>query len=430
MTTERRPDDTEVSVVGIGADGWAGLAPAARAVLGRARVVLGARASWACSLRWAPTSSRGPRRCCRRCPALLEEHAGGGLVVLASGDPMFSGIGRAVPAARRRQGDRAAAPVARRWPAPGWAGRSRRCRWSAWSGARCPGAARRPRRAPAAGARLRRHHPGRGRRRADRVGVRRQPADGARQLGGPAERQVAGTADGGPPARRRPQRDRRRVRGRRHRQPLPLTPGSAGRRRTSTTASSPSARCGRSPWPGLAPAPGELLWDVGGGAGSIGIEWMRAHPQLPRRRGRGRPDPGGADRRATPRRLGVPGLQVVTGRAPEALAGLPTPDAVFVGGRADRAGPARGLLGGAASRRPAGGQRGDGGDRGRAGRSWHAAVGGELVRIAVSRARAGGRFTGWKPGMPVTHWNVSKSGSPRSTHDRALHRGRARAPPT
>ena len=28
----------------------------------------------------------------------------------------------------------------------------------------------------------------------------------------------------------------------------------------------------------LAPTPGELLWDVGAGSGSIGIEWMRAHP--------------------------------------------------------------------------------------------------------------------------------------------------------
>ncbi|MES2820365.1 MAG: precorrin-6y C5,15-methyltransferase (decarboxylating) subunit CbiE, partial [Pseudomonadota bacterium] len=81
----------------------------------------------------------------------------------------------------------------------------------------------------------------------------------------------------------------------------------------------------------LAPAPGELLWDVGAGCGSIGIEWMRAHPSC--RAIAIEADPGrqgliGLNRDA----LGVPGLQLVAGAAPAALAGLAAPDAVFIGG--------------------------------------------------------------------------------------------------
>jgi precorrin-6Y C5,15-methyltransferase (decarboxylating) len=81
----------------------------------------------------------------------------------------------------------------------------------------------------------------------------------------------------------------------------------------------------------LVPIPGHLLWDIGAGSGSIGIEWMRTHPSChaiavePR-----------ADRRERVGRnadlLGVPGLSIVAGAAPEALLGLPRPDAVFVGG--------------------------------------------------------------------------------------------------
>ncbi|GAA3035752.1 hypothetical protein GCM10020000_11560 [Streptomyces olivoverticillatus] len=81
----------------------------------------------------------------------------------------------------------------------------------------------------------------------------------------------------------------------------------------------------------LAPAPGELLWDVGGGSGSIGIEWMRAHPAC--RAVTVERDPVRAGRIArNAEALGVPGLRVVTGAAPGALGGLPVPDAVFVGG--------------------------------------------------------------------------------------------------
>ena len=83
----------------------------------------------------------------------------------------------------------------------------------------------------------------------------------------------------------------------------------------------------------LAPQPGQLLWDVGAGAGSVGIEWMRAHPTC--RAIAVEADPERAARIGrNAAALGVPGLEVVHGRAPEALADLPDPDAVFVGGGA------------------------------------------------------------------------------------------------
>jgi precorrin-6Y C5,15-methyltransferase (decarboxylating) len=83
----------------------------------------------------------------------------------------------------------------------------------------------------------------------------------------------------------------------------------------------------------LAPCRGELLWDVGSGAGSIAIEWMLSHPA--NRAIAIERDAARADRiRHNAQTLGVPSLQVVHGIAPAALSGLPTPDAVFIGGGA------------------------------------------------------------------------------------------------
>jgi precorrin-6B C5,15-methyltransferase / cobalt-precorrin-6B C5,C15-methyltransferase len=87
----------------------------------------------------------------------------------------------------------------------------------------------------------------------------------------------------------------------------------------------------------LAPRPGERLWDVGAGSGSIGIEWMLAHPAchaiaVERDAIRCGRIAGNA------RRLGVPQLVVVHAAAPEGLVGLPPPDAVFVGGGASEPG--------------------------------------------------------------------------------------------
>ena len=86
----------------------------------------------------------------------------------------------------------------------------------------------------------------------------------------------------------------------------------------------------------LLPAPGQLLWDIGAGAGSVGIEWMRAHPTC--RAVAVEADSARAEQIGrNARSLGVPALHVICASAPEALGDLATPDAVFVGGGASRA---------------------------------------------------------------------------------------------
>ena len=157
----------------------------------------------------------------------------------------------------------------------------------------------------------------------------------------------------------------------------------------------------------LAPAPGELLWDIGGGAGSIAIEWMRAHRTcraIAVESDHARAARIGRNAEA----LGVPGLRVVNGRAPAALSELPVPDAVFIGGGLT----AQGMLDAAwAALKPGG--------RLVANTvtleseallaQWYAREGGELIRIATSRAKAMGGFTGWQQAMPVTQWSVTKA---------------------
>jgi precorrin-6Y C5,15-methyltransferase (decarboxylating) len=156
----------------------------------------------------------------------------------------------------------------------------------------------------------------------------------------------------------------------------------------------------------LAPRRGELLWDIGAGSGSVAIEWLLADPAmraiaLERR----------ADRAARIARnaaaFGVPGLEIVDGVAPHALATLPVPDAVFVGGGASDAG----LLDAAARALRAGGRlvvnavtletealliaR-------------RAALGGELIRMAISRAEPLGGMSALRPALPVTQWVWTK----------------------
>ncbi len=152
----------------------------------------------------------------------------------------------------------------------------------------------------------------------------------------------------------------------------------------------------------LAPLHGELLWDIGAGAGSVAIEWMLADPSL-----RAIAVEARADRAARIRRnaaaLGVPSLDVREGAAPAALAGLPSPDAIFIGGGAHDDGV---LATAIAALRPGG-------------RlvvnavtletealliARHSALGGDLVRISVSRSAPLGGVTGWRPALPVTQW--------------------------
>jgi precorrin-6Y C5,15-methyltransferase (decarboxylating) len=157
----------------------------------------------------------------------------------------------------------------------------------------------------------------------------------------------------------------------------------------------------------LAPRRGDLLWDIGAGAGSIAIEWMLADPSLralaiesdPERAARIRRNASG---------FGVPDLRIVEGEAPGALAGLPVPDAIFIGG----GGSAPGLVDAAiAVLRPGG--------RLVANAvtiemetlllGLHDRLGGGLSRIALSRASKLGAMRSWRPAMPVTQWIWSKA---------------------
>ena len=151
----------------------------------------------------------------------------------------------------------------------------------------------------------------------------------------------------------------------------------------------------------LSPFPGQLLWDVGAGCGSIAIEWMRAA-----RGARAIAIERNAARAALIGRnaqsLGTPGLRVVEGEAPAALSGLDVPpDAIFVGGGL----AAPGLLDRCWSALPAGGRlvahavsvEGE-----RALLAAHDAIGGELCRIAVSHVAPIGRYRAFRPAFPVT----------------------------
>jgi len=156
----------------------------------------------------------------------------------------------------------------------------------------------------------------------------------------------------------------------------------------------------------LAPRPGELLWDVGAGCGSVGIEWMRSHPAC-----RTIAIEARADRRAFIKAnregLGVPGLEIVAGRAPEALDGLTAPDAVFIGGGVTMPGVAErcwdALTPGGRLVANAVTLEGEA-----ALVTLQARWGGDLTRLSVSHARPLGGFHGWRPAMPVTLLSARK----------------------
>ncbi len=156
----------------------------------------------------------------------------------------------------------------------------------------------------------------------------------------------------------------------------------------------------------LAPMPGELLWDVGAGSGSIGIEWMRTHPScraLAIEADEGRQGLIEHNRDA----LGVPGLQLIRGKAPDALRGLPAPDAIFIGGGVTREGvldtcwhhlrPGGRLVANAVTLQSEITLM-----------AWRAKHGGELTRIHVAQAQPLGEFDTWRQALPITLLEVLK----------------------
>ncbi|MCA0450257.1 MAG: precorrin-6y C5,15-methyltransferase (decarboxylating) subunit CbiE [Proteobacteria bacterium] len=150
----------------------------------------------------------------------------------------------------------------------------------------------------------------------------------------------------------------------------------------------------------LAPYPGALLWDVGAGCGSIGIEWMRAHPAC-RAIAIERDEKRRGMIATNAKNLSVPGLRIVAGVAPAALDGLETPDAVFIGGGASEAGMLEKCW---AALRPGGMLVANAVTLQSeavliAARETYE---GELVRISVAHASPVGKFDAWRTAMPVT----------------------------
>ncbi|MBK5941740.1 precorrin-6y C5,15-methyltransferase (decarboxylating) subunit CbiE [Halochromatium roseum] len=156
----------------------------------------------------------------------------------------------------------------------------------------------------------------------------------------------------------------------------------------------------------LAPQPGERLWDVGAGCGSIGIEWLRAESSCRAIAIESHPERCGFIERNRDR-LGVPGLELVTGRAPEALVGLATPDAIFIGGGLTIEGvveqcwqalrPGGRLVANAVTLQTEAALV-----------AWRERIGGELTRVSVAQAEPLGRFDGWRTARPITLLSVEK----------------------
>jgi precorrin-6Y C5,15-methyltransferase (decarboxylating) len=156
----------------------------------------------------------------------------------------------------------------------------------------------------------------------------------------------------------------------------------------------------------LEPRHGELLWDVGLGAGSIAIEWLLRHPSLSAIGIEARSDR--ADRAArNAAALGVPELKIVQGRAPEALAGLARPDAVFVGGGMMDDGVFEAIW---SALKPRGRLVANAVSLETEARlaDYFGRFGGDLVRLQVARIDKVGTMSGWRPAMPVTQWRVRK----------------------
>ena len=156
----------------------------------------------------------------------------------------------------------------------------------------------------------------------------------------------------------------------------------------------------------LAPRRGELLWDIGAGSGSIGIEWMLADPSLRAIAIEGHPERAARIRRNA-QAFGVPGLSVVEGAAPMALSGLVAPDAVFIGGGGSEAGVMEAALAGL---KPGGRLVANAvtTEMEAVLLAHHARLGGSLIRIDIARASPVGQMTGWRPAMPVTQWSWVK----------------------
>jgi precorrin-6Y C5,15-methyltransferase (decarboxylating) len=397
-----------IAVVGIGADGWDGLGPPAREALAAAETVVGSERQ----LALLPAEVAGRRRAW---PSPIQplvdeivEGAGEGVAVLASGDPMLHGIG---------------ATLARRLPAgslvvhPHPSAFALACARLGWPSAETELVSAVGRPAEVVTGSL---VPGRrvvvyatgDTGAADLARVLRDRGYGPSRfvvlcrLGGPRETVTEATAqewDGVPAdplyavaieCRAAPGTV-----------VLPRTPGlpddayDHDGQLTKRVARAVTLAA-------LRPLPGRALWDVGAGSGSIGIEWLRAEPTA--RAVAVEADPARAARIAgNALRLGVPQLEVVTGEAPAALAGLARPDAVFVGGGLTADGLLEACWAALApdGRIVANAVTLEGEQVLHRARTEH---GGELVRLAVSHAEPLGGYESWRAQLPLVQWSADR----------------------
>ncbi|MDQ7909701.1 precorrin-6y C5,15-methyltransferase (decarboxylating) subunit CbiE [Phytohabitans sp. ZYX-F-186] len=393
----------DVHVVGIGADGWPGLAATAQSRLVEADVLFGSRRQ----LALLPGAVRGerlpwPSPLMPALPGLLDAHRGRRVCVLASGDPMHHGIGAAI---LRILGPGRVAVL------PHASSMSLACARLGWAmeEVEVVGLVGRP---------VQHLHPyltpGRrllvlGAGAATVAGIlSTRGYEGSRltvleQLGGPGERIRHGSAASPWPAGDQLAIVAVECAGGPALPAVPGLPDDAyvhdGQLTKREVRAVTLAR--------LAPVPGQLLWDVGAGAGSVAVEWMRGHRSC--RAVAVESDPTRAARiRENALALGVPDLSIVEGRAPAALAALPGPDAVFVGGGVTEPGlleacwaalsPGGRLVANAVTLESEAVLA-----------AWHATVGGDLTRIEVSRAGAVGGFTAWRPALPVVQWAAVRS---------------------
>ena len=394
------PDPDPITVVGIGADGWQGLSPAARAAVESADVVMGS----ARQLALVPDGLHvaWPSPLSEALPGLLSQYAGQRICVLASGDPTFHGIGTTLV---RLLGADAVEII----PHPSSV--SLACARLGWpqDQVQVVSLVNQP---------VERVHPHLqpGRQLLILSRGTQTPAEVAQllvargygsseltvleQLGGPTERvrrsrasewsedvdalNVVAVACEGPVFSTAPG--------------LPddayENDGQLTKREVRAVTLSR-----------LAPVPGQLLWDVGGGAGSIAIEWSRHHPSC-----RAIAIERDSDRAKRLERnaaaLGA-SVTVVEGAAPAALDGLEAPDAIFIGGGAT----AVGMFDACWNALKPGGRLVTNGvtlETESLIADWYKSHGGDLVRLSVQRASAVGTMTGWRPAMPVTIWSVVK----------------------
>ena len=395
-----------ITVVGIGADGWASLAEQAREIVLAADLLVGGGRQ----LDLVPAEARGERRPWpKRLVTLVDELAelddGRSIVVVASGDPLMHGVGVTI---LRRLGDERVRII------PAVSSYSLACARLRWAQAEAELVSATSRIPEVVAPAL---QPGRRlvvlgfgpRTAADIARVVRERGFGAsrlvvlEELGGADERIVESTADEwGDAEAAALHLVALEVRGK---GPLigrgPGLPDDAYEHDGQITKRDVRALT----LAALVPVPGQLLWDVGAGSGSVGIEWMRAAPgsraiAIERDGERAQR----IERNALA--LGVPSLRVVCGEAPDVLEQLDErPDAIFIGGgltsyglltRCRRALRRGGRL--VANVVTVEGET----MLARA----QAEQGGRLKRLAIAYAEPLGGFTGWRPAMPITQYEL------------------------